>query len=91
MNHCFNDTGFTQYEGFIQLHDDGNLVKITTKVPKLKYKVIQNSKELCEEQKNYADYLKKRLYEFNKDRNVSLDLIEQKKNTEFENDDFLEF
>ena len=46
MNHCLNDSGLTQYEGYMQLEDDGEFMKLTNKIPTPKYQVTQNSKEL---------------------------------------------
>lgn len=37
MNHCLNESGFTHFEGFIQLDHDKNFFKITNKIPNHKY------------------------------------------------------
>lgn len=46
MNHCLNDSGLTQYEGYVELKENGEYFKITNKIPNPKYQVTQNSKEL---------------------------------------------
>ena len=64
MNHCLNDSGFTHFEGFIQMDKDRNFVKIVKKVPKHKYRVLSNSKDLGAEQKNYKNQIKLELDEY---------------------------
>ena len=91
LNHCFKEDGFTQYEGYLQLMSDNNQLKIFTKVPNPKYRVIQNSKELDYEQKKYADQLKAKLEEYNRDKGTDLTVEAQGKETEFENEDFMDF
>jgi len=55
MNHCLNDSGFTQFEGYIQLLENGEYLKITNKIPNPKYHITMNSKELKVEQKRYRE------------------------------------
>ena len=49
MNHCLNDSGFTHFEGYIQLADDRNFLKIVNMVPNNKYKITSNQKDFREE------------------------------------------
>ena len=49
MNHCLNDTGFTHFDGYIQLDKERNFMKIVCKVPKNKYKITSNDKDYKEE------------------------------------------
>ncbi len=55
MNHCLNDQGSTQYEGYMKLEDEGEYMKITNKIPNPKYQVTQNSKELKNMQRQYKE------------------------------------
>ena len=47
MNHCLKDSGGTQYEGYMQVLEDGKYLKITNKIPKKKYLITANPKELA--------------------------------------------
>lgn len=95
MNHCLNDEGFTQYEGYIQLDDEGKFITITNKIPIPVYKITNNNKELKQLKLQYEKMTQNMWYDFCKN-NTEIDekdyqSIKKGQNDEYENDLILDF
>ena len=70
MNHCLNESGFTQYESFIELVEDNKFVKITNKIPSPVYRITNNQKELRLMKIKYSEMREEKWNEFCEAKNI---------------------
>ena len=91
LNHCLNDSGFTQFEGFIQLEDDNQFVKITNKIPNQVYRITNNQKELKQMRCKYSELKVNKWQEFCQAKNITINVENFEKDDEFEDDQNIDF